>query len=92
MASPGILLRFNLTKEDLPLKTKELINLSKSVFDSVGSLKQSEITFENTIKVFTLLNTTRIISNTVLSISKLRIKYKYVSIFNQFYLNTNILL
>ena len=71
MASPGILLRFNLTKEDLPLKTKELINLSKSVFDSVGSLKQSEITFENTIKVFTLLNTTRIISNTVLSISKL---------------------
>ena len=52
MATEGILLRFNLTKKDIPIKTKELIAESKNIFDSVGAVATADVTFENTIKVY----------------------------------------
>jgi thimet oligopeptidase len=48
---PLMFLRWNLTKEDIRRETEELIRVSRSAFDSVGSLKREDATFERTLKV-----------------------------------------
>lgn len=44
-------MRFDLTADDIPKETVQLIETTKGVYDKVAALKPEEVTYENVIKV-----------------------------------------
>ena len=51
MSDSRMLLRWNLTKEDIQREANDLMRVSRSAFNSVGSLKREDVTFDRTVKV-----------------------------------------
>ncbi|XP_062508927.1 thimet oligopeptidase-like [Corticium candelabrum] len=51
MSDSRMLLRWNLTKEDIQREANDLMRVSRSAFNSVGSLKREDVTFDRTVKI-----------------------------------------
>ena len=51
-ACPGNRMHWNVTPDYIASESDQLISESKAVYDAVGALDGSDVTYENVIKVF----------------------------------------